>query len=273
MAGIDPTDITNQGDGSMCSEIVVDVQETLRFFDEKPESGCKQATSIVSVIGEDLAAGCFQKHLESEGAKVCVRHKREGDCFFPEPVTTGGQKGSKRLDRWIVVDWPDDGRTVFQAEIKNSSAWAIGGEKIELNATPECFRAYKVRMWDKEWNPEIQSFKDHGTEKDGKAKVLRKMQVPCDLKEECIKPLFICWTPMAPKCNQNDFLFQVPSCLFQDPTRPSPPDCDFGELWVFSISSYLRSLKQEKIEKIALEMPIAAARLKILDCLLPPDSR
>ena len=117
------------------STIVVDVKETLRFFDEKPESGCKQATSIVAVIGEDLAAGCFQKHLESKGATVCVQYRREGDCFFPEPVTTGGQKGSKRLDRWIVVDCPDDGQTVFQTEIKNSSAWAIKGEPIKLNAS------------------------------------------------------------------------------------------------------------------------------------------
>ena len=246
------------------STIVVDVQKTLRFFDEKPESGCKQATSIVSVIGEDLAAGCFQKHLESKGATVCVRYIREGDCFYPEPVTTGGRNG-KRLDRWIVVDCPVDGRTVFQTEIKNSSAWAIGGETIALNATPECFRAYKVRMWQKAWDPEIQSFNDH--KKDARwAKVLRRMRVPDALEGECIKPLLICWTPMAPEKNPKSFLFQVPSCRFQDPTR-SPPDCHFGELWVFSISSYLRSLKQKTI---ALKMPIAAARWRILNCLLPP---
>ena len=65
------------------SVIVVDVQKTLRFFDEKPKWGCKQATSIVSVIGEDLAAGCFQKHLESKGATVCVRYIREGGLFLP----------------------------------------------------------------------------------------------------------------------------------------------------------------------------------------------
>lgn len=246
------------------STIVVDVQETLRFFDKNPEWACKHATSIVAVIGEDLAAGCFQKHLESKGATVCVRYIRKGDCFYPEPVTTGGLRG-KRLDRWIVVDCPDDGRTVFQTEIKNNGAAAIGGKTIALNATPECFRAYKVRMWQEAWDPEIQSFNDH--QEDARwAKVLRRMRVPGNLSKECVKPLLICWTPMAPKCNQDAFLFQVPSCRFQDPTRPSPPDCDFGELWVFSISSYLRSLEQETI---ALKMPIAAARLRIFDRLLP----
>ena len=98
------------------------------------------------------------------------------------------------------------------------------------------------------------------------------MQVPKELEGKCIKPLLICWTPMAPECNPDSFLFQVPSCLFQHPTRPRPPHCDFGELWVFSISSYLRSIV-DKEPKICLEMPIAAARLKILDGLLPPDSR
>ena len=242
------------------STIVVDVQETLSFFDENPEWACKQATSIVAVIGEDLATGCFQKHRESEGATVCVRYIKEGDCIYPEPVTTGRREGP-RLDRWIVVDCPDDGRTVLQTEIKNSGAAAIGGETIARNATTEDLRRHRVKMWQQAWNPDSQSFRDPGW-----AKVLKRMRVPDGLSEECVKPLLICWTPMAPKCNQDAFLFQVSSCLFQDPTRPSPPDCDFGELWVFSISSYLRSLEQETI---ALKMPIAAARLRILDRLLP----
>ena len=238
------------------SMIVVDVEETIRFFDEKPEWGCKQATSIVSVIGEDLAAGCFQKHLENKGATVCVRYIERGDCFYPEPVTTGGQKGSSRLDRWIVVDCPVGGRTVFQTEIKNSSAWAIGGEVLALDASTECFRDYKARMWRKAFNPDIQSLRDPGA-----AKVLKKMKVPCALSEECVKPLLICWTPMAPKNNPDSFLFQVA-------TRPSQ-NYIFSELWVFSISSYLRSLRQANICQICLKMPIAAARLRILGRLLP----
>ena len=239
----------------MSNEIVVDVQETLRFFDEKPESGCKQATSIVSVIGEDLAAGCFQKHLESKGATVCVRYIRKGDCLYPELVAEGGRRG-KRLDRWIVVDCPVSGRTVFQTEIKNSSAFAIGGKTIARDASDECFRAYKVRMWQKAWDPDIPSLRDPGA-----AKVLKKMKVPCDLKGACVKPLLICWTPMAPENNPDSFLFKVEPC--------PRTDYIFSELWVFSISSYLRSLGQAKIGQIALKMPIAAAKLRRLDLLLP----
>ena len=249
--GINPADTTNRGDRSVSNEIVVDIQETLSFFDEVPKWAEKQATSIVAVIGEDLAAGCFRKHLESEGATVCVRYIKDGDCIYPESVTTGRRRGP-RLDRWIVVDRPDGGRTVFQTEIKNSSAQAFGGETIALNAPPEDFRDYTTRMWQNAWDPDTQSLRDPGA-----AKVLKRMRIPNDLSEECVKPLLICWIPITPENEPDSFLFQIA-------TRPGP-DCDFSELWVFSISSYLRSLGQAKI---ALKMPVAAARLRILDRLL-----
>ena len=256
LSGWGPTaDTTNRGDRSVNNEIVVDVQETLSFFDEVPKWAEKQATSIVAVIGEDLAAGCFQKHLESEGATVCVRYIEDGECIYPEPVNTGSLRGP-RLDRWIVVDCPVDGRTVFQTEIKNSSAQAFGGETIALDAPTEDFRDYTDRMWQQAWNPDIQSLRDPGA-----AKVLTEMRVPDDLSGECVKPLLICWIPMAPENKPDSFLFQVA-------TRPSP-DCDFSELLVFSISSYLRYLRSLGQAKIALKMPIAAARLRTLNRLLP----
>ena len=65
-------------------KIVVDVRETIKFFDEIPDYSVKQATSVVSIAGEDLAAGCLQRYLEQKGATVCVR---------PESVTTGKKKG------------------------------------------------------------------------------------------------------------------------------------------------------------------------------------
>ena len=232
------------------SMIVVDVQETLRFFDEVPKWAYKQATSIVAVIGEDLAAGCFQKHLESEGATVCIRYIEDGDCIYPESVTTGRRRGP-RLDRWIVVDCPVGGRTVFQTEIKNSSAQAFGGVQVPLDIKVDDLRTYKQKAWREAWNSDNQSLRD-----DGAAKVLVPMKVPDDLSGSHVKPLLIYWTPIAPESEPDSFLFKVA-------TRPSP-HCHFSELWVFSISSYLRSLGQAKI---ALKMPVAAARLRILDRL------
>ena len=230
--------------------IVVDVQETISFFDEVPAYSRKQATSIVSVVGEDLATGCFQKHLESKGATVCVRYIEDQGSFYPESVTEDGQR-NRRLDRWIVVDCPVSGRTVFQTEIKNSSAHAYGGETIKLGASTKDLHTYKLREWRSAWNEETQTLRDEGS-----AKVLLPMKIPEDLSGERVKPLLICWTPMAPENELDSFLFQVEARF--------SPECDFRELWVFSISSYLRSLNESEI---SLNMPMTVARYRILDRL------
>ncbi len=103
------------------------VKELLHFFDEKPDWSRGQATSVVGVIGEDLNTACFQSYLESTGgsAKVLTDTKSSK----PLSVTTGKQKGP-RLDRWMDVNWPDGSSTVFQTEIKNWSAHAIGGKVL-----------------------------------------------------------------------------------------------------------------------------------------------
>ena len=221
-------------------KIVVDVRETIKFFDEIPAYSQKQATSVVSVAGEDLAAGCLQRYLEKkEGATVCIRS---------ESVTTGRLKGP-RLDRWIVVNWPDGSQVTFQTEIKNSSAHAYGGVKLPLDISAEELRDYKKKMWEWLWDPHDQCIKDYGH-----GKVLTRMEPPDDLADSRILPLLILWTPIAPESEPD-------SCLFKVSTNSS---CDFRELWVFSISSYLRSIRKSKI---CLRMPIAAKRLQILNRL------
>ena len=232
------------------SVIVVDVQETIRFFDEVPTYSAKQATSIVSIVGEDLATGCFQRHIESKGATVCVRYIEDRGAFYPESVTEEGQR-NRRLDRWIVVDCPVSGRTAFQTEIKNSSAHAYSGKKIARDASTEDLHTYKLRVWRSAWDEATQTLRDEGS-----AKVLLPMKIPCDLSEDHVKSLLICWTPMAPKNELDSFLFQVKARF--------SPGCDFKELWVFSISSYLRSLDESEI---SLKMPMTAARYRIFDRL------
>ena len=220
--------------------IIVDVPEIIRFFDEKPDYSLKQATSVVSVVGEDLAVGCLQRYLEQErGATVCVR---------PESVTPGTNKG-KRLDRWIVVDWHDGSRVTFQTEIKNWSAHAIGGKKIKLEVLAEELWNHKHDRWREQWNPKNQSLKDPGV-----AKVFNKMKLPEGLSGAPVLPLVIYWMPIAPESEPESHLFQV----------STSPTCRFRELRVFSISSYLRSIKEPKI---GLKMPIAAKRLRILNHL------
>ena len=237
----------------------INVKDTLRFFDEKPVWAGKNVTAIVGMIGEDLNAACFRHYMESKGAKVTV---------LQDTVGTGGSKGP-RLDRWIIVDWdwPDGrSRTVFQTEIKNWSAFAIGGEKLSVQASRKEVAKYKKGRWESKWDPK------HGTLRTKDiAKVLVPMKPPSYLEQERenLRPLLIFWEAVGPSRPANNHLFCKPGPTYNFPftppsTWPELGPCEFPELWVFSVSSYLRSLPDATIE---LQMPNAADRLGILDRL------
>ena len=89
------------------------------------------------------------------------------------------------------------------------------------------------------------------------AKVLVPMKPPSDLEAQSIdiRPLLIFWEPTGPQDKADEHLF-----------RMDTPYDEFRSLWVFSVSSYLRSIPDASIE---LEMPDAYRRLRILGRLLP----
>ena len=236
--------------------VTISPKEVLRFFDEKPPWSSKQATSIVGIVGEDLGAACFQHYLKSRKASSCVRES---------PVTTGRQRGP-RLDRWIDVDWPDGSRTVFQTEIKNWSAHAVGGKVLPVSATHAEVTDYRQERWEHLWSKNLHTLNRHDT-----AKVLLRMNPPGDIDKSIIRPLLIFWEAVGPRGEDHLFRMDDLTCNFGFPlpgTWPNPenhPDrWDFNELWVFSVSSYLRSIREARIE---LNMPNAARRIQILDNL------
>ena len=238
-------------DTSSSAFVEIDVEQTLRFFDEKPGWSIGHATGVVGVVGEDLNAACFQHYVESVGGSAIVRD---------DSVTTGGTKGP-RLDRWIVVDWPGEPSTVYQTEIKNWSAHAIGGEILRFGASTEEVAGHKQRRWEGRWDSQRQTLKHPNM-----GKVLVPMDPPRDLKGENIQPLLIFWEPIGPMGTDShlfkeasptcDFPFALPS------TWPSPRRFPlFRNLWVFSVSSYLRSISDAHVK---LQMPHAAERLRML---------
>ena len=82
-----------------------------------------------------------------------------------------------------------------------------------------------------------------------------------------VSPLIIFWEALGPRDNSDDHLFRVevsPRFQFEIPDTWPIDHSDFADLWVFSVSSYLRSLD---IDTIDLHMPIAAKRLSILSQL------
>ena len=184
--------------------VTINRRETIQFFDEIPPYSKGQATSIVSVVGEDLAVGCLQRYLEGLGALVEVRS---------EPVTTGSRSGS-RLDRWVVVVWPDGRRVAYQTEIKNWSAHAIGGAKLPLNASEKELISHKQERWDKQWDTDGLQLRDGAV-----GKVLTPMKKPSDLSGMPVLPLAIYWMPIGPGQSPDQHLFTVKtgkSCVFRE---------------------------------------------------------
>ena len=132
------------------SMVRVDVQQVLRFFDEKPPCSRGHATAIVSVLGEDLAAASLRHCLLANGAS--------GVNIRIETVGTGNRSGP-RLDRWIEADLKGGRRILFQTEVKSWSAHAIGGKTLAINASAEETRDYRDAYWKGQWDSRRRTFK------------------------------------------------------------------------------------------------------------------
>ena len=236
--------------GNLDSREIISVPRTelLRFFDERPEGSMTHAGSIVTVVGEDLNTACFVDYLDGIGAKGSV---------FNQRVTTGNRKGP-RLDRWIDVRWPDNSRTVFQTEIKSWSAHAYGGEVLAVDAGTQAIAEYRQRRWDRRWNEKSRML----TDGERTLKVLVRMKPPEGVDASDVRPLLIFWEAIGPP--ESDHLFKIPNPSHEFPKKSWPTSPEFPELWVFSVSSYLRSVAAETL---TLPMPNAAHRLRLLQDL------
>ena len=205
--------------------LTISVRELVRFFDEKPKGTHGHATAVVGVLGEDLSSALLVRCLA----------ERYGDArLVSRKCTTGKQRGP-RLDCWVGATvgaaW-----TLFQVEIKSWSAHAIGGKILAVDAGPDDLRAHRIERWRHQWNGE--TFRNKAVRK-----VLHPMKQP---EQGHVKPLACFWDAMHPD-GHPDPLFVVPVT-----------SGTFDEVWVFSVSSYLRGLSAETLE---LEMRAAAARL------------
>ncbi len=238
-------------DAATAGMLKVDRIELLKFFDVKDGASKGDATGIVAVAGEDLNAACFRHYVECKSGRATV---------LEDPVTTGRQRGP-RLDRWIEVQWGNEQESLYQTEIKNYSASAIGGETLAVKACEQDVNDYKQRRWERQWDSERGTLKHPHT-----AKVLVPMNKLDGYAQLQVKPLVIFWEALGPKEHVKKHLFSVPVTYDFPFDWPSSwtKSGEFDHLWVFSVSSYLRSLKEPTIQ---LPMPHAARRIQTLNRL------
>lgn len=215
----------------------VDVRELLAFFDEEAKGSVGHASAIVGMAGEDLGAALLADYFRSQGIVAEV---------LPDRCTQGTKKG-RRLDRWILARAPA-GETLYQVEIKNWSAHAIGGKKLAVSASPPVLREYKIERWSKEWT---------GTTfpKESVRKVLTPMRSPRPSLP--VEPLVCFWTALHPDGAESPFF----SVALTDHAQ-------FKRVSIFSMSSYLRTLGTVSI---TLPMPELAIRRDWLARLFPNE--
>jgi len=220
----------------MSSIIRLSIIQAIQFYDAPPKRNRGQTTAITAVIGEDLGAGLLINYYRRQGCQAET---------LPDNVTPGTNKGS-RLDRWVIVT---KGKQVthYQVEIKNWGAAAIGGRRIAIDADARTLKQHKIERWSKEWNGQ-------GFIKAGVQKVLIPMKPPEGARH--IEPLVCFWDAMHPS-GGNSPLFSV-----------KLENQHFKRVWIFSMSSYLRTLMKSGKTYLQIDAPDIVARLDWLSLLI-----
>jgi len=203
----------------------VDVRELITFYDEDIEAR-PHANAIKTLAGEELGLAILMEYFRRKGDQVQL---------LDELCTTGKRRGV-RLDGWLRVR--NERETVdYQVEVKNWSFHSLGGRQLPLACTAEELGEFKRRTWNDYWmdgrfrEPELD-------------KVLTAMRPApgADRRE----PLACLWVALHPE-GRDEAFFPYPVV-----------GCDFERVWIFSVSGFLRSLRETTLD---IDLPIASRRL------------
>jgi hypothetical protein len=146
-----------------------------------------------------------------------------------------GLKGA-RLDAWIAV-----GDVIYQVEVKNWSAHSLGGYDLPADATEEDLADFAQKRWKR-------FFGGQSLPK-GIAKVLTPMIPPIGYRKHQHRKILGFWSYVVD--------------LSREPMGLHKSGED--QLYVFSASAYLRSLK---VATIKLHVPRVNARISLLQSLI-----
>lgn len=218
----------------------INLRTLIDFYDKKVPNSIGHATAINAVLGEDLAISLFCDFASRNNLSP---------KFLSEKCTQGTNSG-KRLDCWIEIN--ENSKPVhFQTEIKNWSAHAFSGKVIPSIESDENMVNFRKSRWENQFDNSAQTLKQEPAKK-----VLIQMKA-LDPSVE-IRPLIIFWDAMHPDGEPNEFFsVKVNSDNFQN-------------LWVFSMSNYVRNLIQMGIFEVKVEMPGVINRFNWLNDFYRP---
>ena len=256
-------------------EVVLDVDclelnmENIVHFFDSDDTGRKHASSIKSVVGEELAYACIKHYFAGRGSCATLLKDEKSQRIACTTVSRPGFQ----LDGWLKVQ--ECGKTTFyQTEIKSWSFHGYGGQGRRL---PIIAEDKSVAADIKATNLDTYRAALNGEGErnyDSVRKVLFKMKVPRSYRGNPEmgnpKPLLCVWEAV---CEKGDLVGKPFFPIEVKPIKVSPrfvdkANCEGGEFQVvdvFSISNYLRSIIDAKGEKtIRLHLPEIAARIRIL---------
>ena len=220
----------------------LNIKELLDFFDDKKDSQKGDANALIAILGEDLNASVYKDF-------------RKNKVEILEESISQGSKKEKRLDRWIL---DNENKKLYQCEIKNWAATAIGGKQLKSNANEEYIKKIVEYHWKRALNSDFSKKSEYPN---GVNKVLLKMKSPKEYNHILkIEPLLIYWMPIS-----SDKKGLNPLSVLS--IKNLPIKTEFSKLHIFSVSLYLRQLyKKGKGKKfIDLDMPHLEHRIKILN--------
>src|SRR3989344_7950455 len=223
----------------------LNIKELLDFFDDKKDSQKGDANALMSILGEDLNASVY-RHFREDGVEIL------NDSVTLDIKKGDGTRG-KELDRWMVD--MKNGK-LYQCEIKNSAATAIGGRSLKSDANDKEVQEVVTYHWNRELKNNFSRNHDHPNYV---TKVLLTMRKPEKFRNLKVEPLLIYWMPITSSKNGLKPLSVLPTNPLHLGIK-----IKFSRLYIFSVSLYLRSLLRKGRKIIDLEMPNFEHRLKIL---------
>lgn len=232
----------------------INIEKLINFLDNPKKGDNKHASAIIGILGEDINAAAFTNYLK--------RHNNGKVVILNQSPRPGTKKG-KRLDRWIYVKENKNKKEVlYQCEIKNWAASAIGGKKLPIDSSKEEIK----RVADFNWKRQIKKhFQDKKEQPNLLTKVLLTMKSPEQYSKIKIEPLLIYWMPVLKLDGDLNPLFSI---SVKNLNMLNFPDSSFDVLNIFSVSLYLRNLLDNGVKTFSFCMPDAERRIEILNDIL-----
>lgn len=233
----------------------LNIKKTIKFFDEIVPERRGHISAIIGMIGEELALEIFKHFYRHEG-------------FITELTQKTPKTGKSRgpwLDAWLFCQKKST-KFWYQVEIKNWSAFAIGGYEIKYDTSEDELKEWAQKRMKQQ---KTEHFENTQGQPNKVTKVLVKMQLTDEEqgKSKIVKPLLIFWMPISAESpevfSRYQFNKNIAKLIGKKYKNP------FDHVDIFSASLYLRKLyKNGKGKKfIDIKMPVMEYRNILIESI------